>query len=86
MSKAEELRKMTENYWSSSEVMQQVENAYQEIVTACTDVAKRGRLDCNIPDNLHINATVLRMVIDKLKAEGFAVYWDECIDDWVIGW
>ena len=85
MNKAEELKKITENYWASSEVMQKIENVYQIAIKNCENAAKRGLSSCYITQPLSIPG-LSHMVIDKLKSEGFDVYWDNYIDEWVISW
>ena len=87
MNKAEELRKLMEDYHHSKQVKAQINSCVSKILRECETQAKVGRNSYYLPPEI-IKFKFINDVFDELRAEGLEVniydgYYGE---DWFISW
>lgn len=87
MNKAEEFRKLMEDYHRSKQVKAQINSHVSKILRECETQAKVGRDSYYLPPEV-IRFEFINDVFNELRAEGLKVnmYDDYHGEDWFISW
>lgn len=87
MNKAEEFRKLMEDYYHSKQVKAQINSHVSKILRECEKQAKVGKNSYYLPSEV-IKFEFINDVFDELRAEGLKVniYDSYYGEDWFISW